>query len=398
MKTTIRLIIVLIAAIFACDNAVAAPKKGAPKPKMQSSQSKTAGLVPYLESRGMDSSKAARLQLAKVHHINNYDFSSEKNNALLAALKAPVSAQPTTAVAAVAVAKKPVENLQPAPKAQAATGSVATVQLQHNLQTLGYKVDATGSLDKATIVAYIAWQHSGFFRGAKGVITPANVQKIQKLTDEKTPAQKDHKLQRIFGSVRTYFARPTCYTSEENTIVIKKVTKIVHGKKKKVLIACETDPWTKKGLTFTGAPQFHASPVSVGTIAVDPDIIPYGSPVMVPAPKGPEFYIAADTGSAVVKRTAAIKTAEHARKHDKISDAEYLRQRNAIVVDCVRYGEPACYANIMVLPYQGTTPFKKLSRREQLAFFDMKTIRSAFAPYLKGQEPRMKNGLLVAKN
>lgn len=58
-----------------------------------------------------------------------------------------------------------------------------------------------------------------------------------------------------------------------------------------------TDAWTAKGQSSTGAELRH------GVCAVDPKVIPYGSRVLV---CGMEL-VAADTGSAVVKRTASKK-------------------------------------------------------------------------------------------
>ncbi|MBV6512125.1 MAG: hypothetical protein FMNOHCHN_01615 [Ignavibacteriaceae bacterium] len=60
------------------------------------------------------------------------------------------------------------------------------------------------------------------------------------------------------------------------------------------------DKWTNAGKTSTGGPL-----VSYETVAVDPKVFPYGSIIRIPA-LGLKT-IARDCGSAVIKRTAALK-------------------------------------------------------------------------------------------
>jgi 3D (Asp-Asp-Asp) domain-containing protein len=73
------------------------------------------------------------------------------------------------------------------------------------------------------------------------------------------------------------------------------------------------DSCTRRGVTSTGARLRR------GVVAVDPKIIPYGSTVKLDGVPG--TFIAADTGGAVINRTAARRTARNSE------------ERNAIVVD-----------------------------------------------------------------
>lgn len=59
-----------------------------------------------------------------------------------------------------------------------------------------------------------------------------------------------------------------------------------------------TDRWTRRGLTCTG------SRLKEGMCAVDPSVIPLGTRIHVP---GLGKLLAADTGSAVINRTAALR-------------------------------------------------------------------------------------------
>lgn len=60
------------------------------------------------------------------------------------------------------------------------------------------------------------------------------------------------------------------------------------------------DKWTNAGKTSSGGPL-----VSYETVAVDPKVFPYGSVIKIPA-LGLKT-VARDRGSAVIKRTAALK-------------------------------------------------------------------------------------------
>jgi 3D (Asp-Asp-Asp) domain-containing protein len=165
------------------------------------------------------------------------------------------------------------------------------------------------------------------------------------------------------GDILDFFARTTWYNKEECTHqwVTKKLP---NGKKTRVWV--DTDPWTKKGLTFTGAPLVKVGANRVGSIAVDPEIIPYGSKVMLVTKNGPEFYVACDTGGAVVSRRAAKRS------------AKTPAQARAIVVDCFRDREPGTYLNIKVAPYKGAKPFRKLSRSEKMGHFNLEFAKAPF--------------------
>jgi 3D (Asp-Asp-Asp) domain-containing protein len=63
--------------------------------------------------------------------------------------------------------------------------------------------------------------------------------------------------------------------------------------------ASEGDYYTRQGISSTGI-HLHD-----GYCAVDPKIIPYGSVVTI---SGLGKYLAVDTGSAVISRTAAVET------------------------------------------------------------------------------------------
>ena len=70
-------------------------------------------------------------------------------------------------------------------------------------------------------------------------------------------------------------------------------------------------PGYRDGLTSTGLPA------NLGVVAVDPDVIPYGSVVFIPQLK--RFFIALDTGSAIKGKHIDIffKTKEEALKFGK---------------------------------------------------------------------------------
>ncbi len=76
--------------------------------------------------------------------------------------------------------------------------------------------------------------------------------------------------------------------------------------------ASEGDYYTSRGVSSTGV-RLHG-----GHCAVDPSIIPYGSIVDIP---GVGQFLAVDTGSAVINRTAAREAGQNSA------------ERNALVVD-----------------------------------------------------------------
>jgi 3D (Asp-Asp-Asp) domain-containing protein len=67
-------------------------------------------------------------------------------------------------------------------------------------------------------------------------------------------------------------------------------------------IGSDVDFWTRRGMSSTGVN------LTYGVVAVDPDIIPYGSLVEIEGI--PYGFVAADCGSAVIKRVAVKKTAK----------------------------------------------------------------------------------------
>ena len=196
-------------------------------------------------------------------------------------------------------------------------------------------------------------------------ITLRQIDKITKVTKITKTERHAEKVQQKdeHCDIRSFLARTTWYNKIENTHRwISK--KLPNGKKTRVYV--DTDPWTKKGLTCTGAPLVKVGENRAGSIAVDPKIIPYGSKVMLVTKNGPEFYVACDTGYAVVSRRAARRS------------ARTPEQARAIVVDCFRDHEPGTYLNIKVSPYKGETPFRKLHRSEQMDHFNLEFAKAPF--------------------
>lgn len=185
------------------------------------------------------------------------------------------------------------------------------------------------------------------------------ITKVTKIERHTEKAQQKY----AHGDVINFLARTTWYNKKECTH--RWLTKkLPNGKKTRVYV--DTDPWTKKGLTCTGAPLVKVGTNRAGSIAVDPKIIPYGSKVMLVTKNGPEFYVACDTGCAVVSRRAARRS------------ARTPEQARAIVVDCFRDHEPGTYLNIKVSPYKGETPFRKLHRSEQMDHFNLEFAKAPF--------------------
>ena len=78
------------------------------------------------------------------------------------------------------------------------------------------------------------------------------------------------------------------------------------------------DKWTSRGQTSTGAPLVHKT-----TAAIDPKIIPYGSRIHIPDLN--MNLVAADTGSAVKKRTASRKRG----KNEPVVDIYFRSKKEA---------------------------------------------------------------------
>ncbi len=65
------------------------------------------------------------------------------------------------------------------------------------------------------------------------------------------------------------------------------------------------DGETRRGLTSTGLKLVEAGSNSVGSIAIDPEVIPYGSLVIVTTKSGIRRFLCVDTGGDVKKRKAS---------------------------------------------------------------------------------------------
>ena len=78
------------------------------------------------------------------------------------------------------------------------------------------------------------------------------------------------------------------------------------------------DKWTSRGQTSTGAPLVHKT-----TAAIDPRLIPYGSRIHIPDLN--MNLVAADTGSAVKKRTASRKRG----KNEPVVDIYFRSKKEA---------------------------------------------------------------------
>ena len=101
----------------------------------------------------------------------------------------------------------------------------------------------------------------------------------------------------------------------------------------------EGDYYTGRGLSSTGI-HLHG-----GVCAVDPSVIPYGSVVVIP---GLGQFLAADTGSAVVSRTAAREA------------GRTMAERGALVIDIFfdhrRDGEAFAAQKPQFVPISWWTP------------------------------------------
>ncbi len=116
------------------------------------------------------------------------------------------------------------------------------------------------------------------------------------------------------------------------------------------------DKWTIKGQTSTGIPLRFADANTVGVAAVDPNIIPYGSVILVGSGANRRVYVAGDTGSAVVNRTASGRTVP--------------------VIDFYSQGQVGReYDNFSVIPYTGGN-FQSLSGENKAAVIE--NIRSTY--------------------
>lgn len=110
---------------------------------------------------------------------------------------------------------------------------------------------------------------------------------------------------------------------------------------------------TAKGLTSTKIKLEESCQKTIGVVAVDPDIIPYGSLVYSPDTK--RLFLACDIGGAVTSRDAAKGLASS------------NKQRNAIVVDVYSPREilDNHYGYFYVIKYDGEKPFFRLYKEYQ---------------------------------
>lgn len=117
-----------------------------------------------------------------------------------------------------------------------------------------------------------------------------------------------------------------------------------------------SDPDTNSMITSTGVTVRPATATQVGVAAVDPNLIPYGSQIVVQTPDGPRYYIAADTGGAVKRQTAS--------------------GGSTPVVDFYSTSQVAGeYTNVKIIPYTDTTPFRNLSMSNKQALFDINRFK-----------------------
>lgn len=113
-----------------------------------------------------------------------------------------------------------------------------------------------------------------------------------------------------------------------------------------------SDPDTDAGRTSTGVPVQMASATQVGVCAVDPSVIPYGSQVVVQTADGPRYYIAADTGGAVVNETAS---GGQSHVIDFYSNTQVGGQNQTVTV----------------IPYSGSQSFTSLSASQKASYFNV---------------------------
>lgn len=91
-------------------------------------------------------------------------------------------------------------------------------------------------------------------------------------------------------------------------------------------IGRNTDHWTAKGQSSTGVP------LRQGIVAVDPEIIPYGSLVLIEGIPG--GFIAADCGSHVSQRVAVKKTARtECEKKALVIDVYFVHEKEGRAFD-----------------------------------------------------------------
>jgi len=145
---------------------------------------------------------------------------------------------------------------------------------------------------------------------------------------------------------------------------------------------------TKRCRFKTGSPPAYCEKGQVGLAAVDPKVIPYGSRIV--GPHGIKA-IAGDTGKGVVLRSAARSLA----KIRHITDD----RANAPVIDFFVSSEGKQIGGewdvFLIIPYDGTVPFKDLPLEEKRRYFDLAAWDEAVAKNAKRLEDQ---GLKVVMN
>ncbi len=102
--------------------------------------------------------------------------------------------------------------------------------------------------------------------------------------------------------------------------------------------------------------------LGLGVVAVDPDIIPYGSQII--APDG-EVYIAADRGGDVVSRKAARELAMIKGLDENSAESR------ALVLDFYSKNQVGGYWDMfIVIPYTNETDFRELRYAEKIAYLE----------------------------
>jgi 3D (Asp-Asp-Asp) domain-containing protein len=117
------------------------------------------------------------------------------------------------------------------------------------------------------------------------------------------------------------------------------------------------DPWTRRGVTSTQIDLKDNCDDTIGMVAVDPEIIPYGS--IIYAPQNKRFYLACNRGGAVSARTAAKELAKKKQLSKKHEDAIVLDfYANKEIIDN-HFGE------FFVIKHEGKDFRFELSKAEQ---------------------------------
>lgn len=136
-------------------------------------------------------------------------------------------------------------------------------------------------------------------------------------------------------SPETIFARSTSYNKDEK----------------------KSDEDTRADKTSTEVDIFDLKELGLGTVAVDPKVIPYGSAIIAP---DNTICIAVDTGGDVKKRKASKERAE------AIGLLPSSKEYRAPVLDFYSYKQMGKeWDNFRFIRYEGKTPFQELTSSEK---------------------------------